>query len=266
MPFDRCLFLSWEWMHKWHPVYPAHVAELEFFPGFEPGSQGLGYKKRAQPLDDMCRSVLNIAVSRLKKGCVFSFRIAPLKLNIGAAFDTLPRRRRLMHVDQNPGRKDWHTNIDQSLWPKFTGHTQDFRRSTPDGNPMPTGTSFTHLDVLFDCASPCLMFLRFMVRCAAYAAWTTPSLVMIRTDKTCVKFTCLYQVRVFSKSNKQVCLWMCTFLAFSHILMLLFTFACLDLKCATWSGMKCEKLPANANHNTCATKCEHTVQWNVNKC
>ena len=26
------LFLSWEWMHRWHPVYPAHVSELECFP------------------------------------------------------------------------------------------------------------------------------------------------------------------------------------------------------------------------------------------
>ena len=60
------------------------------------------------------------------------------------------------------------------------------------------------LDVLFNCVSPCLMFLRFTVRCAAYAAWTTPGLV--KTDKTCVKLTCLYQVRVFSQSNKQVAL------------------------------------------------------------
>ena len=33
------------------------------------------------------------------------------------------------------------------------------------------------------------MFLRFTVRCAAYAAWTTPGLA--QTDKTCVKLTCL---------------------------------------------------------------------------
>ena len=26
------LNLSWEWMHRWHPEYPAHVSELECFP------------------------------------------------------------------------------------------------------------------------------------------------------------------------------------------------------------------------------------------
>ena len=57
---------------------------------------------------------------------------------------------------------------------------------------MPTGTSFIPLDVLFNCVSPCC-YKRFTVRCAAYAAWTTPGLA--RTDKTCVKLTCLYQVR-----------------------------------------------------------------------
>ena len=36
------------------------------------------------------------------------------------------------------------------------------------------------LDGLFNCVSPCLMFLRFTVRCAAYAAWTTPGLA--KTD------------------------------------------------------------------------------------
>ena len=85
-------------------------------------------------------------------------------------------------------------------------HTRDFRRdrSTSDGHryPMPTGTSFIPLDVLINCVSPCLMFLRLTVRCAAYAAWTRPGLV--KTDKTCVKLTCLYQVRVFSRLNKQV--------------------------------------------------------------
>ena len=55
------------------------------------------------------------------------------------------------------------------------------------------------LDVLFNCVSPCLMFLRFTVRCAAYAAWTT--LGLAQTDKTCVKLTCLYQVRVSSRNT-----------------------------------------------------------------
>ena len=50
------------------------------------------------------------------------------------------------------------------------------------------------LDVLFNCVSPCLMFLRFTVRCAAYAVWTT--LGLVQTDKTCVKLKCLNQVRV----------------------------------------------------------------------
>ena len=47
--------------------------------------------------------------------------------------------------------------------------------------------------------------------------------------------------------------------------MRLFTFVCLDLKCATWSGMKCEQLPSNVNHNMtlCDTKCEHMLA-NVN--
>ena len=58
------------------------------------------------------------------------------------------------------------------------------------------------LDVLFNCVSPCLMFLRFTVRCAAYAAWTT--LGLAQTDKTCVKLTCLYQVRIFCNSEIQV--------------------------------------------------------------
>ena len=26
------LNLSWEWMHRWHPEYPAHVSEFEWFP------------------------------------------------------------------------------------------------------------------------------------------------------------------------------------------------------------------------------------------
>ena len=64
---------------------------------------------------------------------------------------------------------------------------------------MPTGTRIIPLDVLFNCVSPCLMFLRFTVRCAAYAAWTTPGLA--QTDKTCVKLTCLYQVRVSSRNT-----------------------------------------------------------------
>ena len=71
------------------------------------------------------------------------------------------------------------------------------------------GTRIIPLDILFNCVSPCLMFLRFTVRCAAYAAWATPGLVW--TDKTCVKLTCLYQVRVFSKSNKQVKMCICCF-------------------------------------------------------
>ena len=62
---------------------------------------------------------------------------------------------------------------------------------------MPTGTSFIPLDVLINCVSPCLMFLRLTVRCAAYAAWTTPGLV--KTDKTCVKLTCLYGTNLFPK-------------------------------------------------------------------
>ena len=66
---------------------------------------------------------------------------------------------------------------------------------------MPTGTtcSFIPLDVFFYCPSPCLMFLRLTVRCAACAAWTMPGLA--KTDKTCVKLTCLYQVRVSSQTR-----------------------------------------------------------------
>ena len=47
-----------------------------------------------------------------------------------------------------------------------------------------------------------LMFLCFAVCCAAYAGawttWATPGHGLIRTDKTCVKLICLYQVRVYS--------------------------------------------------------------------
>ena len=46
------------------------------------------------------------------------------------------------------------------------------------------------------------MFLRSMVRCAAYAAWTT--LGLAQTDRTCAKLTCLYQVRVSSETEIQV--------------------------------------------------------------
>ena len=83
------------------------------------------------------------------------------------------------------------------MWPH-----PEFRRPTSDGHPMPTGTRIIPLDVLFNCVSPCLMFLRFPVRCAAYAAWTRPGLA--KTDNSCVELTCLYQVRVFSRLNKQV--------------------------------------------------------------
>ena len=78
-------------------------------------------------------------------------------------------------------------------------HTQDFCWSMPDGHPMLSGTSFIPLDVLIKCASLCLIFLHLTVHCAAYVAWTTPRLA--KTDKTCVKLTCLYQlqVRVYSK-------------------------------------------------------------------
>ena len=53
---------------------------------------------------------------------------------------------------------------------------------------MAIGTSFIPVDVMFNCASPCLVFLRFAVRCAAYAAWATPGLV--RAEKLCA---CLCQ-------------------------------------------------------------------------
>ena len=79
--------------------------------------------------------------------------------------------------------------------------------------------------MLFSCASPCLVFsnakywfypltfselpVRFLrcglflagfaVRCAAYAAWTTPGLA--KTEKTFVKLTCLCQVQVSSQSR-----------------------------------------------------------------
>ena len=63
-------------------------------------------------------------------------------------------------------------------------------------------TCFIPYMLLFDYVSPCLLFWIFMVRCAADAAWTTPGLVT--TGKRCFKLTCLYQVRVFSRSHKQV--------------------------------------------------------------
>ena len=66
---------------------------------------------------------------------------------------------------------------------------------------MLTRTSFIPLDVLFNCVLLCLMFLCFMVHCAAYAAWTT--LGLVQTNKTCVKLTCLYQVQIFFNSETQ---------------------------------------------------------------
>ena len=63
---------------------------LSFFPGIEPGSQG--YKTRVQPLGDMGRSVLKFVVSRLKKGCDYSFCIAFLKVNTDAFFLNESRR------------------------------------------------------------------------------------------------------------------------------------------------------------------------------
>ena len=68
-------------------------------------------------------------------------------------------------------------------------------------HPMPTGTSFIPSDVLVNCVSPCSVYVRLTVRCAAYAAWTRPGLV--KTDKTCVKLTVkLYQVRVIFLTMK----------------------------------------------------------------
>ena len=60
--FDGCLVLSWEWMHKWHPVYPARVAELECFPWFQTRPRVTRLPKQGQPLDDTGRSVPDIAV------------------------------------------------------------------------------------------------------------------------------------------------------------------------------------------------------------
>ena len=78
---------------------------------------------------------------------------------------------------------------------RLTVTREFFRRSTSDGHPMPTGTSFIPCMLFCNYVSPCLLFWIFMVCCAAYAAWTTPGLV--KPDETCVKLTCLYQVRVF---------------------------------------------------------------------
>ena len=56
------------------------------------------------------------------------------------------------------------------------------------------------------------------VRCAAYAAWTTPGLV--KTDKTCVKLTCLYQVRVFPQEYTQVVYKKYTYVVFDKMFVL----------------------------------------------
>ena len=93
------------------------------------------------------------------------------------------------------------------------------------------------LDVLFNCVSPCLMFLRFTVRCAAYAAWTT--LGLAQTDKTCVKLTCLYQVRV-SSGNRNTSEIQPTWLA-------------LSINSCDISGMGCAQCTHNIGRETGTT-------------
>ena len=59
------LFLSWDWMYKWHPEHPAHVSEFECL---SLGSN-LGHKvttKRVLPLNDMGRSIFEFVISMFK--------------------------------------------------------------------------------------------------------------------------------------------------------------------------------------------------------
>ena len=87
--------------------------------------------------------------------------------------------------------------------PKLASHTRDFRRLTPDGHPMPTGTGFIPLGVLF--LKLCFALFgvfAFHGACAAYAVWTTPGLV--RAETPCGKLPCLYQVRVSPQNKTQV--------------------------------------------------------------
>ena len=151
-------------MHKWHPEYPAHVSEFE------------------------CLSLVRTRVTRLqKKGSNHSTTWADPYFSL-----SYQRLRCVATIRRN--KYSYILVCDYSDDRLTCGHTRNFHRSTSDGHPMPTRTRIIPLDVLFNCVSPCLMFLRFTVRCAAYAAWTT--LGLAQTDRTCVKLTCLYQVRI----------------------------------------------------------------------
>ena len=152
-------------MHRWHPDYPAHVPEPGCFPWVRTRATRLqkeGSNHPATWADPYLRS----SYQRLRL-------VATIRRNKYSC---------ILVCDYSDDRL-------------ACCHTRNFRRPTPDGHPMPTGTRIIPLDVLFNCASPCLMFLRFAVRCAAYAAWATPGLA--QTD-TCAKLTCWYQVRVSS--------------------------------------------------------------------
>ena len=60
-------------MHKWHPVYPAHVSVFECFPSSSnPGHKLKVTKQMVQPLDDMGRSIFELAVSRSNLVCDYS--------------------------------------------------------------------------------------------------------------------------------------------------------------------------------------------------
>ena len=161
-------------MRRWHPeyAYPAHVSEFECLSlGSNPGHKVT--KKGSNHSTTWAGPYLSLSYQRLR--CVATIR-----------------RNKYSYILVRDYSDDRLT----------CGHTRNFRRSTSDGHPMPTGTSFIPLDVLIKCVPPCLMFLRLTVRCAAYESWTTPGLV--KTDKTCVTRACLYQVRVYSRKYTQV--------------------------------------------------------------
>ena len=66
-------------MHKWHPVYSAHVPHQMLHLGSNPGhkvtKKGPVTRRHGQFGD--ADFYLKVVVSRLKKGCRFSFWIGP---------------------------------------------------------------------------------------------------------------------------------------------------------------------------------------------
>ena len=120
----RCLFLSCDSLHRWHPECPAHVPDL----ACPPWVRTRGHKKdgpttrRHHP--GMDRSVQERVVSMFNNFCDYLDCIASRQLNTRTVLQTASCTRRLTkktraYVDQNPGQKDdtpilaGHTKIDR---------------------------------------------------------------------------------------------------------------------------------------------------------